>query len=101
MFQIYATFLKKLDGKTGLAAVKRILEQIEGYTLIGCCSDLGGEFSLVREYMQDINKKYYVAPAQSASKILLAEYLILVKHQVLCRLLNLQLQATTALRPSN
>ena len=88
IFQIYATFLKKLDGMTGLAAVKRIIEQIEDYTLIGCCSDLGGEFSLVREYMQDIDKKYYVAPAQSASKISPAERSVRTIRTIAGRILD-------------
>ena len=68
--------------------MKRILGQIEDYTLIGCCSDLGGEFSHEREYMQDIDKKYYVAPVQSASKISPAERSVRTIRTIAGRILD-------------
>lgn len=71
--KVYHTFLKKLDAKTGVAAVKRIISQIIGYELIGCCSDLGPEFALVRAHLREMEKRYYVAPAQSPNKISQAE----------------------------
>ncbi len=84
--KIYATFLKKLDGTTGLAAVKRILAQVED--IVGSCSDQGGEFSLVREHMRQEGNKYYVAPAQSPHKIAQAERAIRTIRTIAGRVLD-------------
>ena len=86
--KIFSSFLKKLDGKTGLNAAKRIFDQLEGYDLIGCCSDMGGEFSLIREYMREQKTKYYVAPAQSPNKISQCERAIRTIRTITGRILS-------------
>ena len=54
--KIYASFLKTLDAKTGLAAIKRLLTQIE-YPVISIVSDRGGEMSMLRPYLHDLKRE--------------------------------------------
>lgn len=85
--KLYATFLKKLDKNTGLVAVKRLFEQVD-YEIKGCCTDKGGEFALLHDYMTKLGKNYYVAPQRSLNKISQGERAVRLVRQLAGRMLT-------------